>query len=66
MGVFDGEYLSEDYGFCYLWRAIGGHVWADPAVQLRHVGAHTYVGDPRSAFTTAPRVGEAAGELRLR
>lgn len=60
VGVDNGDYLSEDVGFCRRWRAIGGRVWADPAVQLRHVGSHTYVGDPMMAFAPAPRVAGAA------
>jgi hypothetical protein len=35
-------------------------IWADPAVQLRHVGMHTFTGNSRTAFTSARRVGAAA------
>jgi hypothetical protein len=24
-----GRYLSEDYAFCYRWRALGGRIWRD-------------------------------------
>ncbi len=39
------HYWSEDYGFCYLWNAIGGEVWADTNSKLSHHGEHLYRGD---------------------
>ena len=47
--------MSEDYGFCRLWRSIGGRVWVDPAIQLAHIGHHIYTGDPMELFSTARR-----------
>ena len=29
-------YLSEDYGFCYLWEKIGGEIFADITTSLSH------------------------------
>lgn len=43
--VVEGRLLSEDYAFCYLWRRIGGKVWADTTSRLDHVGSYTYEGD---------------------
>lgn len=40
----DGVKLSEDYGFCRLWRAIGGEVWLAPDIRLTHDGSKRYVG----------------------
>lgn len=39
------RYLSEDYGFCYLWRQIGGKVYIDCQSNLTHQGAKLYTGD---------------------
>lgn len=43
-----GNYLSEDYAFCRRWRDLGGDVWADPAIQLEHIGTASFIGDPRA------------------
>jgi hypothetical protein len=32
------RYLSEDWYFCQRWRDLGGDVWADTKIQLRHMG----------------------------
>jgi hypothetical protein len=39
----DGE-ISEDFRFCLDWRAIGGEVWCDPAIQVGHVGEYEFKG----------------------
>jgi hypothetical protein len=36
--------LSEDYHFCYIWRKIGGKVYAAPWVQLTHNGYYSFEG----------------------
>jgi len=37
------KYLSEDWAFCERWRQIGGEIWADTSIVLKHIGkiAHT-------------------------
>jgi hypothetical protein len=40
-----GLLLSEDYHFCELWKKEGGKIYADPTIELRHVGQHVYAGD---------------------
>jgi hypothetical protein len=40
-----GLLLSEDYHFCELWKKEGGRIFADPTIELRHVGQHVYAGD---------------------
>lgn len=31
-------YMPEDYTFCKRWRDLGGTVWADPSIRLKHWG----------------------------
>lgn len=40
--VRDGRYYSEDWTFCENWRDLGGKVWVDTRVQLRHTGTFTF------------------------
>jgi len=49
-----GRYLSEDFFFCALWRALGGRVWLCPWVRTTHTGSYSFQGDLRSI---ADRVG---------
>jgi hypothetical protein len=44
------EYLSEDFGFCRIWRALGGRIWLDVEGGLTHTGPHDFVGDPSLRF----------------
>jgi hypothetical protein len=46
----NGEFHGEDYTFCDRWRAIGGKIWADPDIVLRHVGTTTYTGSLRDVL----------------
>jgi hypothetical protein len=41
----DDNYLSEDWTFCYLWRMMGGKVFADTGIKLDHTGYHKHEGD---------------------
>lgn len=46
-GIQEGEYLTEDYGFCKLCRAAGIDVWLDPSIRLKHWdGMRFFAGDP--------------------
>jgi hypothetical protein len=40
-----GALLSEDFHFCELWRRHGGQVFANPFMQLSHVGTYVYSGN---------------------
>jgi hypothetical protein len=48
--VVDGEYLTEDYAFCQMWRKKEGEIWADLSICLNHEGWHSYHGNPLSTF----------------
>jgi hypothetical protein len=43
--VREGRYYSEDWTFCENWRDIGGQVWVDKRVLLRHTGTYTFAHD---------------------
>ena len=36
------KYLSEDWSFCHRWRALGGQIYADTSIALRHIGSTPY------------------------
>jgi len=40
--VREGRYYSEDWTFCENWRDIGGQVWVDKRVLLRHTGTYVF------------------------
>lgn len=42
--LVNNGFCGEDYTFCDRWRAIGGKIWVDPDIVLRHVGTTTYTG----------------------
>lgn len=39
-----GLRLTEDLSFCERWRKLGGRIWCDPDIALRHVGLKEYTG----------------------
>lgn len=39
------KYESEDYGFCQLWRSIGGKIYAIPDMTLKHRGYINFSGN---------------------
>lgn len=54
------HYLSEDFGFCRLWQAIGGKIWADPDAELTHwAGNEPYTGTIRQLFEEGPKTAKS-------
>jgi GT2 family glycosyltransferase len=37
-----GEYLSEDYAFCYRAARLGYKIWADSSIKLGHIGQSVF------------------------
>lgn len=40
--VRENRYYSEDWTFCENWRDIGGNVWVDKRVLLKHTGTYVF------------------------
>jgi hypothetical protein len=49
--VVNGKYMSEDYGFCELWKQSGGQLYTDLTCKLNHIGNFTYYGNHVSKLT---------------
>jgi len=37
-------YIGEDWSFCEEWKALGGQVWIDFTIKLKHIGSYSYEG----------------------
>lgn len=46
VSVRNGILESEDWGFCSLWRELGGKILMDPTISLGHIGWHKFSGNP--------------------
>lgn len=44
--IKDDLLLSEDYTFCEKWRELGGKIFVDTSIKLKHVGSFVYEGSP--------------------
>ncbi len=40
--VRENRYYSEDWTFCENWRDLGGKVWVDKRVLLKHTGTYVF------------------------
>ena len=45
VGIRNGIYESEDWGFSSIWQEVGGKVYIHPEVNVKHIGWHTYEGN---------------------
>lgn len=57
-GVHHGRWWGEDFGFCNLWRDIGGTIWCWPDITFGHVDRRTgevYRGNYHEFLLSQPR-----------
>lgn len=54
-GDENGAEISEDYEFCRRWRALGGKIWIDPGIRLKHFGNYAYEGDVSACFSVGAK-----------
>jgi hypothetical protein len=50
--VRENRYYSEDWTFCENWRDLGGRVWVDKRVLLRHTGTYTFAHEAQEKLIT--------------
>jgi hypothetical protein len=50
--VRENRYYSEDWTFCENWRDLGGKVWVDKRVLLRHTGTYTFAHESQEKLIT--------------
>jgi len=48
--VRENRYYSEDWTFCENWRDLGGKIWVDKRVLLRHTGTYTFAHESQEAL----------------
>ena len=46
VGINNNTYMSEDYGFCALIKALGYKIHIDLSINLIHIGQFHYYGNP--------------------
>jgi hypothetical protein len=75
--VRENRYYSEDWTFCENWRDLGGQVWVDKRILLRHTGTYVFdyntheqlykdlraMFDPEAAQAAAAKTAAAAEEV---
>ena len=49
-GIVDRRYLSEDYGFCNMWREMGGKIYAMAKEEFAHWGTFPFTGNLLKAW----------------
>ena len=51
--VRENRYYSEDWTFCENWRDLGGRIWVDKRVLLRHTGTYTFAHEAQEGLIDA-------------
>ena len=51
--VRENRYYSEDWTFCENWRDLGGKIWVDKRVLLRHTGTYTFAHESQESLIDA-------------
>ncbi len=51
--VRENRYYSEDWTFCENWRDLGGKIWVDKRVLLRHTGTYTFAHEAQESLIDA-------------
>ena len=51
--VRQNRYYSEDWTFCENWRDLGGRIWVDKRVLLRHTGTYTFAHEAQEGLIDA-------------
>lgn len=49
--VINDKYVSEDYGFCQLWKNCGGTICTYMKAKLNHIGNMVFYGNPLKKYT---------------
>ncbi len=58
--VVERRFLTEDYNFCRLIRAVGLKIWVAPWMNLNHFGNYKFVGNPEAVSALAPPLSRVA------
>ena len=61
--VRENRYYSEDWTFCENWRDLGGKIWVDKRVLLRHTGTYTFDFQAQEPLYRALQEMDQAGQM---
>jgi hypothetical protein len=54
-----GRWYGDDYGFCDLWKKIGGEMWVLPNIDFTHTGPHNWKGNYHTYLLSLPKAEDA-------
>jgi len=61
--VRENRYYSEDWTFCENWRDLGGKIWVDKRVLLKHTGTYVFDYATQAPLYKALKDMDAAGQI---